>query len=344
MSLADFRESLLDAVLEMLWAHWTTLGVLARARLIQKWPVDPEALVVATIFFGRYDPRLFDAFIEWWAENSQWISSTRLQRIARSLSDEDRNVLTAVAESVLLQQNGQRWQRLLSGVRKKTDLVQTPLFRLKNDSPLPMVGTPDPNFLNRGFLRPRLERRRVVEAVDPHRLGNLRIRLRGLFGLTSRAEILLFLLAHDLGHARLIARQTHYAYAPVTRATKQMTVAGFLTERRMGREVEYALRRNNEWAEVLHLPQRPIWIEWVRLFEAIRMVFSCLVDLEARNPTEAILGPELYRCTMSANRLIIESELPFSFREMAKGLQGYVRLFEQDLRRLFKRLGGQLEV
>jgi len=337
MWLTNFRARFLESVLDLLWAQWTTLGVFGQSRLVDLWPIDPESLIIATVAFGRYDPRLFDAFIEWWARNSQWVSSTRLQRFSRDVDDEDRSILSAVAESVLLQQSPKKWERLLDGIGEKSERL-VPLLMMKDGSPLPVVGSPDPIFKRRGLLRPKAERREIAQAVEPSRPGNLRIKLRGLFGLTTRAEIVLFLLTHDVGHARLISRQAHYAYAPVTRAMRQMMVAGFLSEQRFGREVEYALDRR-AWVHILPMPERMRWVNWIQVFTALRQIWACVAELDKSKPSEAILGPELYRCTISANRLLSESELDFSFHRRREGFENYPNEFESDVKRLFRKLG-----
>jgi len=56
--LREFRESFLDKLLDLLWRQWTALGVSGHAEGDTPWVIDPEALLLATCTFGRFEPRL----------------------------------------------------------------------------------------------------------------------------------------------------------------------------------------------------------------------------------------------------------------------------------------------
>ncbi|MBE0418337.1 MAG: hypothetical protein IBX63_11285, partial [Coriobacteriia bacterium] len=59
LSLTASRDSLGQAILGLLWAQWTELGV-GGTKGTARSLVDPEALLLATTVFGRYEARLFD--------------------------------------------------------------------------------------------------------------------------------------------------------------------------------------------------------------------------------------------------------------------------------------------
>jgi hypothetical protein len=52
-------------ILEFLWTQWSGLGIHADVSEKKTWIADPEALLIASIDLGRYDPRLFDAVAAW---------------------------------------------------------------------------------------------------------------------------------------------------------------------------------------------------------------------------------------------------------------------------------------
>ncbi len=339
MSLRSFRSAYLETVLELLWRQWTTLGVLGQREYSGSWPIDPEGLIVSTIRFGRYEPRLFDGAIEWWATNGEWLSSTRLRKLQTNLSQVERRALAAVAEVILLKQKPQRWKRLVTENRDDLALEKPrSLFLLHDGKPLPRVGVPDPIFLRVGLLRPKFETRRIAQHIPLDRPGNLRIRFRGLFGVSSRAEITLYLLTHNFAHARLMARQTYYAQASVSTALKQMALSGLVFVRHIGREVEYQIDRLN-WQKFFKLPNAVAWTNWVLVFGALHEIWECLENVSDRKVTKSILGSELRRCARRTNEVLRDSELEFAFSEgEAGGLEQYHEIFAKDLKTLFETL------
>lgn len=340
MWLRSFRSGYLEAVLELLWRQWTTLGVFGQRGYMSPGPIDPEALITATILFGRYEPRVFDGAIEWWLRNSEWLSSTRLQKLREDLAPLERRTLAAVTDSVLSQQKPKKWQRLMTD--KHDDLVldqPTPVFLLRDGKPLPQVGAPDPIFLRFGLLRPRFETRQMSEKVPLDLPANLRIRLRAFFGVNSRAEIALYLLTHESSHPRLVARQTCYAVASISTALSQIGLSGLVSSRRFGREVEYKIDRRN-WQKFFGLSKSVPWVNWVLVFQALREVWECLEHMKGRKVTMSVLGSELRRCARKANRMLYKSELGFAFPEDEPvGFEEYPGVFANDIKRLFEALG-----
>lgn len=343
--LTSFRKAFIEAVLDLLWIHWTTLGVFGQAPRAEDRPIDPEALIIPTVSFGRFDPRLFDAFIEWWTINEDWLSSTRLQRFKSGLDMEEQRILSGVVESVLIQRSPRKWHGLVGPLDEdQWPKNGKPLFLMKDGRPLATVASvPDPIFRRFGFIRPKIEMRGVAEPVPMRHPGNLRLRLRGLFGVTSRAEITLFLLTHRSGHPRQIARHAHYSYNPVANALKQLAIAGYLLRHRRNREVEYELARE-EWMKFLNLPRDTVWVDWARVFSALRGIWLCVQEVPDKRATEAILATEIQNCTRKANRFLKDSEIGFTFSSW-EGTEYslYPQVFEKQLRRLFRRLHVDLE-
>ena len=66
-SLREFKEKFLNLVLELLWRQWTVLGVSGHAAGEAPWMIVPEALLLASCTFGRWEPRLFDEALDWLA-------------------------------------------------------------------------------------------------------------------------------------------------------------------------------------------------------------------------------------------------------------------------------------
>lgn len=343
MWLDGFRSSWLAAVLELLWRQWADLGVPGGLEGTASWIIDPEALLISTVQFGRYDPRLLDVVLDWCMTNGKWIGITRLQRLRKALDPETAQILSGIAGVLAEHDRSGKWTGLFGQVREGAGYAPPiPLFLQPDENPLPMGTRSDPVFLKYGLLRPPWARRNLSSRVSAAKPAALRIRLRALFGVTSRAEILLFLLTHSSAHPSLVARQVHYAQPPVAKAMAEMAASGLLTEHRKGREVEYALDRA-AWLLFLHIEDEPIWTNWALTFQALREAWACILAIQTRSVTQAVLGSELWQCARKINPLLHESEVGVAFRALVPGRpEEYVEIFAEDATRLFVRLGVRL--
>lgn len=333
--LSNFSRTFLDAVRDLLWRQWSSLGVPGATGETRGWIVDPEALLVGTIQFARYDPRLFDAALDWCLAHGKWMSTTRLRWLRKNLTHEEARVLAATASALASQDRSAKWRAL----RAHGEDTPIPLFLTADDRPLPLGTTPDPTFLPCGVVRPPWERGRVASRLSLRNPAALRLRMRALFGISSRAEIVLFLLTHHGGHPRRVARQINHAQPPVAKAMAEMAYAGPLTEHRTAREIEYSLD-GAAWRRFLDLPDGLRWAQWGLVFRALRRVWGCLQEMRGRPVTPAVLGSELTTCAEQVNALLHESELGVVFETLVPGRpEDYAATFEEGTRELFRRVG-----
>ena len=64
MSATEYKKALLDAILSLLWRQWTGLGVLGYGQPLHNDTfADPEALLITSAKFARYDQRLYDLLV-----------------------------------------------------------------------------------------------------------------------------------------------------------------------------------------------------------------------------------------------------------------------------------------
>lgn len=345
MWLDDFREAFIAATLDLLWQHWTTLGVLGGGAEAHAWLLDPEALIAGTMRFGRYDPRLFDAVLDWLTVNGNWISSTRLQRMQKKMLLEDQRVLSAVAGVLIETVGSVKWKGLRSReVTEEDSGSPVPLFLRRDDMPLPRGRHEDQVFRGFGFVRPPWQRRELATPASARKPEALRIRLRGLFGITSRSEILLFLLTHPRAHPSLVARQVHYAQPPVAKAMAELATSGLIAERRIGREREYGLD-TPAWLRFLSLDEIPRWANWALVFRSLGEICQGTRALQSKRLSPAILGSELWQRAQEAASLLHRSEVEFTFRGSPQGEpERYPGIFLRDMKHLFDRLGARFNL
>ena len=71
-SFQELKHSLSEALVQLLWDQWVSIGVAGapRSRPVP-FVVDPEALLLATTRFGLSDARLMGEAIDWLAVNGR---------------------------------------------------------------------------------------------------------------------------------------------------------------------------------------------------------------------------------------------------------------------------------
>ena len=264
------RDAALESVLAFLWDAWSALGVAGQAAHGLRAAMDPEALLAFTFSMGRHDARLFDAVLEWLCVNGRFISPQRLRLLLRRPGFHGQAAARAAAAWLDTTQSSWRWR--LSGAEENTLPAPEPLFLFPDGRPIPVVGRKDPLFLRHGLVRSPLLRRPVAMPFPAQAPACLWLRLRALFGVSARADILAYLLSHATGHAREIARRTGYAQRTIQDALSDMERSGWLAAVPAGRirtmRVGRALRDS-----LLDGRPAPSWKPWPELLEALEALW-----------------------------------------------------------------------
>jgi len=133
---------------------------------------------------------------------------------------------------------------------------------LGRSSPLPVAGEAEPQFAARGLRRGPLRLRGYSQPFAPLGRGNLLVQLRALLGVNVRAELVLYLLTHESGHAAEMARATCYHKRTVQQVLGEMNRSGIVEVRETGREKHYWIRAA-DWKGLLRRPDElPLWRTW----------------------------------------------------------------------------------
>lgn len=273
--LTDFRSEFRDRVLDLLWRQWTTFGVSGHGAQWDGSPIDPEALLLLTCTIGRYDARLFDGMVEWMGPNGHLINVQRLKRIIATEQYAGEQVLRAVAATVSDSVSAAKWAA--TAISDDNTCPPGPLFFLKDGTPMPIVRQPDSIFEEHGFQRDPYEARGVAQVFRPDLVSNLILRLRALFGVNARCEIIAYLLLNEQGSPSSLARDAYYLPLTISKAMTEMRGSGFLVSRVNGRRRDHRLVPET-WRDLLLGDERPAQIVWPRLFRAIEILWDFLGD------------------------------------------------------------------
>ncbi len=139
------------------------------------------------------------------------------------------------------------------------------LFYLKSGEPLPVIGKKDPLFLEYGFIRNPILSRGMSKVFSPKKVSNLLMQLRALIGVSSRSEVLLYLMINRKGTIQdVLYDMGHSSVVTFPKAKK-------------GRI--YYLEAS-PWLEILlQTKEKQIeWVCWPSLFRALEILWEKMND------------------------------------------------------------------
>jgi DNA-binding transcriptional ArsR family regulator len=227
------KTELVEELVTLAWAQWTALGVngLEPAR---GSALDLEALMLLTAELVEDDPRLFGEAVDWCSRHHRYVSKPRLKQLLSSSAPTTAESFGGFA-SALEAYAGGRW----------------------------------PNA--RDASPPRLHLSGRSRAPDPEQPSLLNLRLRSLFGVGARADVITALLgwpspaftASDLVFVGYTKRN-------LSDTLDSLRAAGLLSSKRAGNRVLFSWHRFRELsALVAPLPSSiPRWPTIVRVLSS----------------------------------------------------------------------------
>ena len=191
MSLICYKENLLDAILGLLWRQWSALGVMGYEESGSTDDLlDPEALLLFSAGFCRYDQRLYDLVADWLQTYGKLVNPTRLKALLRKSKGVDTASLAYLA--ALCERAGdRRWTRFVEKRSNTAPEQAKPLFFHKDGSPVTYCPDTDALALSFGYTRNTYKQQKKLRPHLPENNATLHLRCRALIGVSSRAEVIL---------------------------------------------------------------------------------------------------------------------------------------------------------
>lgn len=283
MSASTLRDSVTTRLTAFAWDQWAQLGVFAPTSRRDQAAADPEALLLFTFEIGRSDPRLFDEVLDWLLTNERLVSVQRLRNLCRD--DDDRDLVEGALLWLARQQP--RSRPALRPRERQTE--SRPLFY----DVARQVREPDEAFLAAGFLKSTTEPSNKSRPPDPDTPINFAFRMRHLFGLGSRAEIVRYLVTAPVTDASAlgIADAAAYAKRNVNETLTSLVASRIATAYEQGNERRYYLDRAM-WGQFLRFQPNswPTYRDWPRLLSAVRHVSRWLHDPSLEELTPYMLA------------------------------------------------------
>lgn len=252
------------------------LGVAGYAEEEDNWVIDPEALLLVSLTFCRYDQRLFDEILDWLMVNEKVINIQRLRTMQRVEEFESIAILSAIAALMSQTNVSPKWEKLASCSNKDNMSIEN-LFFLKTGQDLPVLGDNDPSFEKYGYLRNPVNCRKMSRKFPVGKPATLLLQLRSFFGLTSRAEAFLYLLLNERVEAVRLQEQSYYSIKSVRDTLAELGQSGLLFFPKSKKKRFYKIDRNS-WLEMFLTHSKPVpqFVGWAAFFRLLEMVFSIL--------------------------------------------------------------------
>jgi len=214
MQTVSSKGRLREFALDISWSQWTELGLSGWERRHQHEAVDLEPLILFTSWLGREDHRLRDESLDWCLANMRFVSATRMRGLLKQ------------ADNEIVERFGD--------------------YSATVASKAPMANWP-------GEGKPwRFVPSRKSAAPDLTRAALLQLRLRALFGVGSRAELLrLLLIEMPRGwSAGELATETGYAKVNVAATLDSLTLSGIVRIEKSGTQFRYRFAKASQLIEL----------------------------------------------------------------------------------------------
>ena len=249
------RSELVNAALRVAWQQWTALGV-AGTVAPPDHAIDLEALILFTPVLRHDDPRLHDEAFDWCVHHAhRLVSIGRLRRLRAALPDQARDAYDNFAACV----NATSAPRMMWPTNHAGDKTRT-------------SGKSQPPNLRHPAL--------------------LQLRLRCLFGVTARADVLLQFLrprmVHELSPSMTLTVSAFadlgYSKPAIAEVLNDLAMAELLERWRRGNRDYYELALVDALRGLISGPLPATAPSWVSRFRILASLLSAEATTHEKKP------------------------------------------------------------
>lgn len=278
MSAKKYKAELFEAVQNLLWRQWTALGIPGHASVKETENVlDPEALLIFSAGFARYDQRLYDLILDWLQIHSSQINVQRLKALLAKAEWRDSASLGYMA-AVTAETDKIRWQKQAHICRANHVTDPEVLFRDSENRPESFIPKQDLLALHCGFLRNLRQRSGKIPSLLPQTPATLLLRIRGVLGISARAETLLMLLAARSCKVQEIAERSGFTWKSVQDALGELERGNWITSvNGKGRGKQYLLNEPDKFLRLFGV-RTLSFSAWTKIYDAIGLLWQSCVN------------------------------------------------------------------
>jgi hypothetical protein len=218
---------------EIAWRQWAAIGGSAAAENNWTSAVDPEALILASLYLWQHEPRISDVLFDWANTNSALLSAQRLKNLQKDYPEEIRERVANFVQRIPVLSKLPRWKSV-AGIQKASETHNFPVI---SRASRPMLMLP----------------------------GNLMLRFRTAMGVGVKADVLSVVLGNSRPVAiRYVAECLSYTPVGVRNSLDDLAASGFITETR-AQPISY-FAAVDKWKNFLDLDVLPRWTPWHHWF------------------------------------------------------------------------------
>ncbi len=301
---SNIARELHEAAAGAAWIQWQALGGQAAAPRAPVAIVDPEALVLCSLWLADEEPRLRD-FLYGFAElGSRLLSVQRLKRATGLFPAGGDKRVAGLASWVVSFGKDPRWRTLAGGGSK-------PAGRRHKVGPA------------------------STRLGDP---GSLMLRLRTGFGVDVRIDTLSYLIGRRGAWADVkdISEALLYAKYSVRGACEALADAR-LIETRTDRPVKYYADQRR-WTTLLKLPHTPAWHPWMRVYAFVIRLGAWLREPGVQAALPSLAASLAREFILEHGQVLAELQLNVPHERDYLG-EEYLPAFERTISALVQWLG-----
>lgn len=332
-SVVTFRNELRERLVDFVWQQWCRLGVSGASRKGSDRVIDPEVLLAFTTEIARYDARLFDEVLDWLATNGSWINTQRVSAIMKQDDVGCPKVMGAMAAWMCERDTSMKWR----GIAKRHDIEAgtTPefLFRTAPAGALAVAEEPDALFERYGLIRETVDTRDMTQTVNMGDPANVIFRSRALFGINIRADVFVYLLTTEGGHARRIAELLGFNHMRVQSVLSTLANAGFVAVRTEGKTKNYWIDRER-WSPVMFPGSEspPRWVNWRPLVRGLTAIWREAWELDDARADEYIVSSKMRAAMRKARNDLYAGGIGFDITDDTSHVaEAYLPVFTRDV-------------
>lgn len=248
-----FREDLDQLLTQLTWSLWTEMGVAGVQRMHARHVVDPEPLIIITAALQDTDPRLRDESMDWCLRYLAFLSKARL-----------RNLL-----------NGQVYEATKKAFEQYAATINA---KARARWPVPVGVKPRP-FTPSGKA-----------AADFSRPALVRLRMRALFGVGARAELLTAFLAEpNASKSASEFGEVGYAKRIVAQILSELHMSGLLQATPVRNRIHYRLARVDALRKLAE-PLPDYFLDWSTLFSFLAAARHLAIRSESTSWRASAVG------------------------------------------------------
>jgi len=304
---ASLARDLREAAAAAAWIQWQALGAQAAAPRPPSAIVDPEALVLFSLWLADDEPRVRDFLAGLAALGSRLLSVQRMKGAMRAFPAGTEQRLGGFAALVLAWGKDARWSRLATSSRPspaRPGKMAAPTSRL-------------------------------------HEPGSLLLRLRTGFGVDVRTDTLAYLIGRRGSWAgvREIAEDLCYAKYSVRLACEALATSGLIVSKAERPVAYYADPRR--WRAVLDLRAEPAWYPWVSIYAFVLKLEEFLGGPRLGSASESLVASLAREFVMEHAQVLTRLQL-VAPDPRAYHREAYLPAFERTVSTLARWLEGNV--